>query len=94
MFPYVQKRVSETGHAVRRQFQNKRRGFAGKNGFFKNQAAANVRDIADLAFELNRISEQEYELLQESNRLRDIVIHVDNFPNDLRDPRAFLDVQH
>ena len=65
-----------------------------KNGFFKNQAAANVRDIADLAFELNRISEQEYELLQESNRLRDIVIHVDNFPNDLRDPRAFLDVQH
>lgn len=65
-----------------------------KNGFFKNQASANVRDIADLAFELNRISDQEYELLKESNRLRDIVIHVDNFPNDLRDPRAFLDVQH
>ncbi|MDO5679718.1 MAG: acyl-CoA dehydrogenase [Pelistega sp.] len=65
-----------------------------KNGFFKNHAMANVRDIAHLAYQLNRISQEEYALLQESNRLRDIVIHVDNFPTDLSDPRAFLDVQH
>lgn len=65
-----------------------------KNGFFKGHPQANVRDIADLAYQLKRISEQEYELIKERNRLRDIVIHVDNFPNDLRDPRAFLDVQH
>ena len=64
-----------------------------KNGFFKNHASANVRDIAHLAYQLNRISQEDYTLLQESNRLRDIVIHVDNFPTDLRDPRAFLDVQ-
>lgn len=65
-----------------------------KNGFFAGHPLANVRDIADLAFQLNRISASEYELIKERNRLRDIIIRVDSFPKDLRDPRAFLDAQH
>ncbi|WP_328814311.1 acyl-CoA dehydrogenase [Pelistega ratti] len=61
-----------------------------KNGIFKNDARANVRDIADIAFEYGRINEEEYQLLQERNRLRDAVIKVDDFPFDLTKPTAFM----
>lgn len=63
-----------------------------KNGFFKSNTNANVRDIYEAAFEHGRISQEEYEQLKERNRLRDKVIHVDDFPRDLRDPRAFMQV--
>ncbi|NOL52087.1 acyl-CoA dehydrogenase [Pelistega suis] len=61
-----------------------------KNGVFKNNTNANVRDIADAAFEHGRITQQEYDLLKERNRLRDKVIHVDDFPHDLSNPIAFM----
>nr|WP_246233560.1 acyl-CoA dehydrogenase [Pelistega europaea] len=63
-----------------------------KNGFFKGNTNVNVRDIYEAAFEHGRISQEEYELIKERNRLRDKVIHVDDFPRDLRDPRAFMQV--
>ena len=63
-----------------------------KNGVFKNNTNANVRDIADAAFEHGRISQEEYDLLKERNYWRDKVIHVDDFPNDLSDPKAFMQV--
>jgi len=65
-----------------------------KNGIFKNHPDANVRDIARLAFDMNRISAEEYELLATRNRLRDTVIHVDDFPNDLRNPAAFMNIRN
>ena len=63
-----------------------------KNGLFKNHPEANVRDIARLAFDMNRISAEEYELLATRNRLRDTVIHVDDFPGELRNPAAFMNL--
>ncbi len=65
-----------------------------KNGIFSHHPDANNRDIARLAFEMNRISAEEYELLAIRNRLRDTVIHVDDFPNDLRNPAAFMNIRH
>lgn len=65
-----------------------------KNGIFKNHPDANIRDIARLAFDMNRISAEEYELLVTRNRLRDIVIHVDDFPKDLRNPAAFMNIRN
>ena len=65
-----------------------------KNGIFKNHPRANDRDIAQLAFEMNRISTEEYELLATRNRLRDTVIHVDDFPPDLRNPAAFMNIRN
>lgn len=61
-----------------------------KNGFFKGNTNVNVRDIYEAAFEHGRISQEEYEALKERNRLRDKVIHVDDFPRDLSDPKAFM----
>lgn len=61
-----------------------------KNGVFAGEPLANVRDIADIAYQLGRISKEEYDLLCESNKRRDQVIHVDDFPHDLRDPTAFM----
>jgi acyl-CoA dehydrogenase len=55
---------------------------AQKQGRFDNNPTANVRDIATAAFEIGVITAPEYEVLRRRNRLRDIVIRVDDFPYD------------
>ena len=55
---------------------------AEKEGVFANDPQANVRDIAHAAFSRGVISRDEYALLKRRNHLRDIVIHVDDFPFD------------
>ncbi len=56
---------------------------AEKRGVFDGHPAGNVRDLSELAFKMDQVSEQEYALLRERDRLRDRVIHVDDFPFDL-----------
>ena len=41
-----------------------------------------VRDIATVAFEAGVISLSDYEIVKHRNRLRDVVVHVDDFPFD------------
>jgi len=55
---------------------------AEKDGLFRGIAGANVRDIAQVALELGVVTADEYALLKRRNELRDIVIHVDDFPFD------------
>ena len=55
---------------------------AEKEGVFANDPQANVRDIAHAAYSRGVISGDEYALLKRRNHLRDIVIHVDDFPFD------------
>ena len=55
---------------------------AEKAGMFDNNPLANVRDIAIVAFESGAISAAEYEVMKRRNHLRDIVVHVDDFPFD------------
>ena len=55
---------------------------AEKDGRFDNNPLANVRDIAVAAFEAGVISAADYEIMKQRNRLRDIVVHVDEFPFD------------
>ncbi len=55
---------------------------AEKEGRFDNNPLANVRDIAVAAFEAGVISAADYEIMKQRNRLRDIVVHVDDFPFD------------
>jgi acyl-CoA dehydrogenase len=55
---------------------------AEKRGLFAYNPDANVRDIANLAFELNVVSAEEYKVLKRRDELRDIVIRVDDFPFD------------
>ncbi|WP_301101258.1 acyl-CoA dehydrogenase [Propionivibrio sp.] len=55
---------------------------AEKEGVFDNLPAANVRDIAQVAFAKGLVNAEEYALLKRRNQLRDIVIHVDDFPFD------------
>jgi len=55
---------------------------AEKDGRFDNNPLANVRDIAIVAFEAGVINAAEFELMKRRNHLRDIVIHVDDFPFD------------
>ncbi|WP_366091120.1 acyl-CoA dehydrogenase [uncultured Dechloromonas sp.] len=55
---------------------------AEKDGRFDNNPQANVRDIAIVAFEAGVISAAEYEVMKRRNHLRDIVVHVDDFPFD------------
>ena len=55
---------------------------AEKQGVFDNQPEANVRDIAKIAFTMGVVSAEEYAVLKRRNELRDIVIHVDDFPFD------------
>jgi acyl-CoA dehydrogenase len=55
---------------------------AEKDGRFDNNPQANVRDIAIVAFEAGVISAAEYEVMKHRNHLRDIVVHVDDFPFD------------
>ncbi len=55
---------------------------AEKEGLFEGIPDANVRDIAQVAFSMGVVSAEEYALLKRRNHLRDIVIHVDDFPFD------------
>jgi acyl-CoA dehydrogenase len=55
---------------------------AQKQGRFEGNPTANVRDIATAAFEVGVISAPEYEVVRRRNRLRDIVIRVDDFTFD------------
>ncbi len=55
---------------------------AEKDGQFDNNPLANVRDIAIAAFEAGVISAAEFEVMKQRNHLRDIVVHVDDFPFD------------
>ena len=55
---------------------------AEKDGRFDNNPLANVRDIAVAAFEAGVISAADNEIMKQRNRLRDIVVHVDDFPFD------------
>ena len=41
-----------------------------------------MRDIAIVAFEYGVISAAEFEVMKRRNHLRDIVVHVDDFPFD------------
>ena len=55
---------------------------AEKAGRFDNNPLANVRDIAVVAFEAGVISVADFEIMKARNHLRDIVVHVDDFPFD------------
>ena len=55
---------------------------AQKSGRFDGNPLANVRDIASAAFHIGIISAAEYEIARNRNRLRDIVVRVDDFPYD------------
>ena len=55
---------------------------AEKAGRFADNPQANVRDIATVAFEAGVISLSDYEIVKHRNRLRDVVVHVDDFPFD------------
>ena len=56
---------------------------AEKRGLFANNPQANVRDLAVAAREAGVVTSDEYAVLERRNRLRDIVIRVDDFPFDL-----------
>ncbi|MGB4227246.1 MAG: acyl-CoA dehydrogenase [Candidatus Dechloromonas phosphoritropha] len=53
-----------------------------KAGRFANNPLANVRDIATAAVECGVITAAEFEKMKRRNVLRDIVVHVDDFPFD------------
>jgi acyl-CoA dehydrogenase len=55
---------------------------AEKAGRFAGNPLANVRDIAQAAFDAGVIDAAEHGIMQRRNRLRDIVIRVDDFPFD------------
>ncbi len=56
---------------------------AEKSGVLVDNPDANVRDLAHAAFAVGIVTPAEYALLKRRNELRDIVIHVDDFPHDL-----------
>lgn len=58
-----------------------------KEGVFANEPRANVRDLTDLALERGLISSQEHALLKRRDTLRDRVIHVDDFPFEIREAK-------
>ena len=55
---------------------------AEKAGKFDGNPIANVRDVAQAAFEAGVLSAAEYALIKRRNELRDIVIRVDDFAPD------------
>lgn len=55
---------------------------AEKAGRFADNPQANVRDVAIVAFETGVINAAEFEIMKRRNHLRDIVVHVDDFPFD------------
>ncbi len=56
---------------------------AEKAGRFEGNPKANVRDLAIAAFEAGVIDAAEFEVTKRRDRLRDIVVHVDDFPFDI-----------
>ena len=56
---------------------------AEKTGRFEGNPKANVRDLAIAAFEAGVIDAAEFEVTKRRDRLRDIVVHVDDFPFDI-----------
>jgi acyl-CoA dehydrogenase len=56
---------------------------AEKAGALVDNPDANVRDLAHAAFAAGIVTTAEYAVLKRRNELRDIVIHVDDFPYDL-----------
>jgi len=56
---------------------------AEKKGLLVDNPDANVRDLAHAAFAAGIVTPAEYAVLKRRNELRDIVIHVDDFPHDL-----------
>lgn len=55
-----------------------------KQGRLKDNPEANVRDLAQAAFNAGLLSAEDFALLMRRNELRDRVIHVDDFPFDQR----------
>ncbi|WP_126445015.1 acyl-CoA dehydrogenase [Sulfuricystis multivorans] len=64
---------------------------AERAGRFDDEPRANLREIAQLALERGVIGSAEYETLRLRNRLRDIVIRVDDFPFDFGRAAAQID---
>ena len=61
---------------------------AEKRGALDDNPDANVRDLAKAAFAAGIVSAAEYAVLRRRDELRDIVIHVDDFPPDFGLGRA------
>ncbi len=59
---------------------------AEKQGRFQGEPMANVRDLPTLAARLGVITEIEFQEMQKRDALRDHVIHVDDFPFEIRPP--------
>ncbi len=57
---------------------------AEKQGRFQDEPLANVRDLPTLAAQLGVITESEFQEMQKRDALRDKVIHVDDFPFEIR----------
>jgi acyl-CoA dehydrogenase len=57
---------------------------AEKQGRFQAEPMANVRDLPTLAARLGVITEMEFQEMQKRDVLRDHVIHVDDFPFEIR----------
>ncbi len=57
---------------------------AEKQGRFQGEPLANVRDMPTLAARLGVITELEFQEMQKRDALRDRVIHVDDFPFEIR----------
>ncbi|HMX23844.1 MAG TPA: acyl-CoA dehydrogenase [Accumulibacter sp.] len=53
-----------------------------KQGRLKDNPEANVRDLAQAAFNAGLLTAEDYGVLKRRNELRDIVIRVDDFPFD------------
>lgn len=64
-----------------------------RSGKLDGNPMANVRDMADAVYAAGGLTQEEYELLQTRNALRDRVIAVDDFPRDLSTPAAHADAR-
>jgi acyl-CoA dehydrogenase len=53
-----------------------------KSGVLNGNPDANVRDLANAAFAAGLVTAAEHALLRRRDQLRDVVIHVDDFPFD------------
>ena len=67
---------------------------AEKQGRFQGEPLANVRDLPTLAARLGVITELEFQEMQKRDALRDRVIHVDDFPFEIRDGVATMSERH
>jgi acyl-CoA dehydrogenase len=67
---------------------------AEKNGLFKAEPLANVRDIGKLAADRGIITAEESAVLKRRDELRDRVIHVDDFPFQIHAASADTTVVH